>query len=123
MKPTVLICLALFVACVVCAQNSDEPADADQQQQQQPKNAEEFAAMYKKMLAKKRKQQQDAVLRMVQMNESKKEKEVVGLVMKKIFETLVASLQNLAKLTKGSNELRFDKETINGKLFEEINSF
>jgi hypothetical protein len=112
MNSRVLICLVVLVACAAIS-NADDLTD-EEQQPEPPKNADEFAALYKKMLVKKRKQQQDAVKRMVQMSETSKEKDVVGLVMKKIFETTVTALENLAKLTKRKNELRFDKDTING---------
>ena len=114
-----LLLLTFFVTFAVCTHaDFEDELDEDALNeagtgQVPPKNSQEFAAMYKKMLVKKRKQQQDAVKRMVELNDKKKETDMLNMIMKKLFETLVRSLEQLQTLSKGSKELRFDKETIN----------
>ena len=110
LKSTVLVFLVVSCAIIYSSGQEDE---IEQEQPQAPKNPQEFAIMYKKMLVKKRKSQHEAIMKMKEIKDSKKEKEMIGLLLKKIFETLVKSLDKLADIQKGSSELRFEKDTIN----------
>jgi hypothetical protein len=67
------------------------------------------------MLKKKRRQQQEAVIRIQKMNDFKKEKEMIKILLKKIFETLAKSLDRLAVLSNGSNKIKMEKESLNGE--------
>ena len=69
------------------------------------------------MLVKKRIQQQDAIKKMLEIKDGKKEKEMIGLLLNKIFETLVKSLEKLASQTKNAKDLKMDKDTMNGSFF------
>lgn len=69
------------------------------------------------MLKTKRKSQQDAVKRILDLNDSKKEKDMVKIVLKKLFETLISSLQKLAQTQTSSgskNGIKLDQNTMSG---------
>ena len=68
------------------------------------------------MLIAKRKTQHEAVKRILDMKDSKKEKEMISIVLKKLFQTLESSLENLAKIqrdNKSPEGIKLDKESIN----------
>lgn len=66
------------------------------------------------MFLEKRKAQQESAKRMTALENKKKEKEMLKIVLHKLFETLSNSLQDFAKISTDSNKLRIDKETIKG---------
>lgn len=66
------------------------------------------------MFLEKRKAQHESVKRIAALGHKKKEKEMLKLVVDKLFETLSNSLQSLAKKSNKAEKLRIDKETIEG---------
>ncbi|CAF0808039.1 unnamed protein product [Brachionus calyciflorus] len=105
-----LIGFVFLMSCVGIKCEEQEQLDL---QNEKPKNAEEFKNLYVKMLINKRKTQQDAVKRILELGDKKKEKEMLKLVLNKLFDTLKNSLETLAKKSDGKSEsLKLDQSTI-----------
>ena len=70
------------------------------------------------MLKTKRQAHREAVQRMFDLQDSKKQNEMLALVVKKLFEVLDASLTKLNKMQTESDtpdRLRLDQEAMNGE--------
>lgn len=65
------------------------------------------------MFKTKRKAHHEAIKKMLEIKENKKEKEMLNMITKKLFETLHDSLQSLAKIQTGSNQgLKVDQSSV-----------
>ncbi|RNA07992.1 coiled-coil domain-containing protein [Brachionus plicatilis] len=99
--------LFVFTSLIYAVHSESKDGSDDQLQ------APEFKNMYTKMFLEKRKAQHEAVKRIADLGNKKKENEMLKLVLNKLFETLKISLENLAKKNKDDGKkLRIDKETI-----------
>lgn len=76
------------------------------------------------MLVKKRQAQHEAIKRMLELNESSKKenKDMIPMVLKKLFETLVKSMERLSQVQMANNEkgIRLDETTQNGSFTPHI---
>ena len=67
------------------------------------------------MLVKKRQRQHEAVNRMLEMRDSKKESELLGLLVKQIHETIRKSLEKLASKPKPLDAIKTENDSLDGK--------
>lgn len=66
------------------------------------------------MLIKKRQAQHEAIQKILSFNDAKKENEMITLIVKKLFETLSKSLENLMAIQNADGKLALDEKTTNG---------
>jgi hypothetical protein len=71
-----------------------------------------------KKFKEKRRMQQEAVKRMLELPDKSKQKEMINMVVNKLFEMLMTSLKKLATLKNSSPEaMKFDQSIANGYSF------
>ncbi len=69
------------------------------------------------MLKTKRKEHQKAVIKILNLNEQRKQSEMISILVKKIFELLSKTIEQLSKINSKNENIdlvQFDKDVING---------
>lgn len=97
------ILLTIFIACHIARFSLVTTNEDDDKASPSPDQSAEFKKAYINQLKIKRMAQQEAVKRIIDYKDAKKEKEMLQMMIKQLFKTLLSSLESLRKLTPATN--------------------